>query len=140
MSEEKSTDSPKDVKVKVPAKFKSIVESIESMSVIDLHELVKLLEEKFGVSAAAVAVAGVSAADAGADDDSGGLVSVTLEDGGSSKIQVIKIVKESLGLGLKEAKDFVDGAPKALKEGITKEEAEQLKSQIEEVGGKVSVK
>ena len=127
--------------VEVPTKFKKLVEEIEQMSVIELNELVKVLEQKFGVSAAAVAVAGAGGGDAGdGGGDDGGLVTVTLEDGGANKIQVIKVVKEALGLGLKEAKDVVDGAPKALKEGIVKEEAEELKGKIEEAGGKVSVK
>ena len=125
-------------KVEVPAKFKKIVEEIEKMSVLDLNELVKLFEKKFGVSASAVAVA----ADGGGgdSDDSGGMVSITLEDAGASKIQVIKVVKELLGLGLKDAKDFVDAAPKVLKEGVTKEEAEEIKGKIGESGAKVSVK
>ena len=123
--------------VEVPAKFKSIVEEIEKMSVIDLHELVKVFEKKFGVSAAAVAAA-PAAGDAG-EEDTGGLVKITLEDAGATKIQVIKVVKEILGLGLKEAKDLVDAAPKPIKEGITKEEAEELKGKLEESGAKVSV-
>ena len=110
--------------VEVPEKFKSIVGEIEQMSVLDLHELVKVFEKKFGVSAAAVA----AAPDSGGgeeEDTGGGLVTVKLEEAGDNKIQVIKVVKEALGLGLKEAKDVVDGAPKDLKEGITGEEAEE---------------
>ena len=108
------------------------------MSVLDLHELVKVFEKKFGVSAAAVAAA--PAADAGGDGDSGGgLVTVTLENAGSNKIQVIKIVKDLLGLGLKEAKDFVDSAPKPIKEGVTADEAKEMQGALEEVGAKVSV-
>ena len=126
-----------DEEVVVPKKFQSIVREIESMSVLDLHELVKLFEKKFGVSAAAVAA---PAAGESEEDDDGGLVTVTLEDAGATKIQVIKIVKEVLGLGLKEAKDVVDAAPKPLKEGITKEEADELKGKLEEVGAKVNVK
>ena len=124
--------------VKVPAKFKSIVESIEEMSVIELHELVKLFEKKFGVSAAAVAVAGPAAGgDAAEEKDS---FNVELADAGAQKIAVIKVVKTALGLGLKEAKDLVDGAPAMLKEGMKKEEAEDLKKQVEEAGGKVELK
>lgn len=127
-----------DEPAEVPKKFKKIVEEIENMSALDLHELVQVFEKKFGVSAAAVAVAPAAGGEGG-DDDGGGLVTLTLEDGGAQKIQVIKIVKEVLGLGLKEAKDVVDGAPKALKEGISSEEAEELKGKFEEVGAKVSV-
>ncbi len=141
MSEEKDTMEEKttDTDVKVPAKFKKIVTEIESMSVIDLNELVKIFEQKFGVSAAAVAVAGPAEKGEGADD-SGGLVSIELVEAGSQKIQVIKVVKDLLALGLKEAKDFVDGAPKILKEGANKEEAEEIKTKIEGAGGKVSIK
>ena len=124
--------------VEVPAKFKTIVESIEEMSVIELHELVKLFEKKFGVSAAAVAVAGPAAGgDAAEEKDS---FNVELADAGAQKIAVIKVVKTALGLGLKEAKDLVDGAPAMLKEGMKKEEAEDLKKQVEEAGGKVELK
>ncbi|PJE74616.1 MAG: 50S ribosomal protein L7/L12 [Candidatus Taylorbacteria bacterium CG10_big_fil_rev_8_21_14_0_10_41_48] len=125
--------------METPAKFKSVVEAIEQMSVIDLHELVKHLEEKFGVSAAAVAVAApVAGAAAGGEEKS--TFNVELKDGGASKISVIKVVKEVLGLGLKEAKDLVDGAPAMLKEGMKKEDAEKLKKDIEAAGGKVELK
>ena len=128
-------------KVEIPAKFKEIVESIEKMSVLDLNELVKLLEKKFGVSAAAVAVAGPAAggaaAEAGEEKTS---FNVELTDGGAQKIAVIKVVKELLGLGLKEAKDMVDGAPIMMKEGMKKEEADALKKRIEEAGGKITLK
>ena len=127
-----------ETKVEVPAKFKDIVESIEKMSVLDLNELVKLFEKKFGVSAAAVAVAGPAAAvEAGEEKSS---FNVELTDGGAQKIAVIKVVKELLGLGLKEAKDMVDGAPIMMKEGMKKEEAEALKKKIEEAGGKITLK
>ncbi len=131
MSEEKKV-------VETPAKFKTLVESIEKMSVIELHELVKHLEEKFGVSAAAVAVAPVAAAGAAAEEKS--IFTVELRDAGASKINVIKVVKEALGLGLKEAKDLVDAAPKVLKEGLKKEDADKLKKDIEAAGGKVELK
>ena len=135
--EAKAEESGKDVEV--PKKFKSVVDSIESMSVLDLHELVKLLEEKFDVSAAAVAVAGPAAgADAGAEEKDS--FNVELTDSGAQKIAVIKVVKAALGLGLKEAKDLVDAAPSMLKEGMKKEEAEDLKKQVEEAGGKVDLK
>lgn len=126
--------------VETPAKFKTVVEAIDKMSVIDLHELVKHLEEKFGVSAAAVAVAAPAggAAAGGADEKSA--FNVELTDGGATKIAVIKVVKEVLGLGLKEAKDLVDAAPSMLKEGMKKEDADAFKKKLEEAGGKVTLK
>lgn len=127
------------VQVETPAKFKSIVEAIEGMSVLDLHELVKFLEGKFGVSAAAVAVAGPAAGAAAAADEKTSFT-VHLADGGANKIAVIKVIKEALGLGLKEAKDLVDGAPAKLKDDVKKEEAEAMKKKIEEAGGKVELK
>ena len=125
--------------VETPAKFKSIVEAIETMSVIDLHELVKHLEEKFGVSAAAVAMAPAAGAAAGGAEEKSSF-DVELTDGGATKIAVIKVVKEALALGLKEAKDLVDGAPAMLKTGMKKEDAEALKKAVEEAGGKVTFK
>jgi len=125
--------------VETPAKFKSIVEAIETMSVIDLHELVKHLEEKFGVSAAAVAMAPAAGATAGGAEEKSSF-DVELTDGGATKIAVIKVVKEALALGLKEAKDLVDGAPAMLKTGMKKEDAEALKKAVEEAGGKVTFK
>jgi len=126
--------------VATPAKFKAVVEAIEKMSVLDLHELVKHLEEKFGVSAQAVAVAAPAggAAAGGAEEKS--TFNVELTDGGATKIAVIKVVKEVLGLGLKEAKDLVDAAPSMLKEGMKKEDAEKVKKDIEAAGGKVTLK
>ncbi len=125
--------------VEVPAKFKKIVEEIEMMTVLELSELVKVFEKKFGVSAAAVAVAGPAAGGAAADEGKS-TMNVELTDGGAAKIQVIKVVKEALGLGLKEAKDLVDGVPSMLKENASKEDAEDLKKKIEEAGGKVTFK
>ncbi len=125
--------------VEVPEKFKALVEQIENMTVLELHELVKLLEKKFGVSAAAVAVAAAPAAEGGAEEESS-TVTVELAEAGAQKIAVIKAVKEMLGLGLKEAKDLVDGAPSVLREGVAKEEAEEMKAKIEEAGGKVAFK
>ncbi len=123
-----------------PAKFKAVVEAIEKMSVLDLHELVKHLEEKFGVSAAAVAVAApAGGAAAGAAEEKTSF-NVELTDGGATKIAVIKVVKEVLGIGLKEAKDLVDAAPSMLKEGMKKEDAEKLKKDVEAAGGKVTLK
>ena len=138
---EESESSDDGEEVEVPKKFKSLVEGIEKMSVLDLHELVKLLEKKFGVSAAAVAVAGNASADAGAaEEDEKSEFNVELKEFGDQKIAVIKVVKAVLGLGLKEAKDMVDDAPTVLKEGMPKEEAENLKAQIEEAGGTVLLK
>jgi len=125
-------------KVEVPAKFKDLVATVEKMSVLDLHELVKTLEAHFGVSAAAVAVAGPAVAAASEEEKSS--FKVELTDGGAQKIAVIKAVKEALGLGLKEAKDLVDAAPSVLKEDMKKEEAEALKKAIETAGGKVTLK
>lgn len=125
--------------LEVPAKFKALVEGIEGLSVIDLHELVKLLEKKFGVSAAAVAVAGGPVA-GGDDEEEKSSFNVELTSIGDSKIAVIKAVKAALGLGLKEAKELVDGAPAMLKEGMKKDDAEALKAEIEGAGGKVELK
>jgi large subunit ribosomal protein L7/L12 len=126
--------------VEVPAKFKGIVDEIEKMSVIDLNELVKVFEKKFGVSAAAVAAAPAGGNGGGAAAEEKTSFNVELTDGGANKIAVIKVVKEALTLGLKEAKDLVDAAPSMLKEGMKKEEAEDLKKKIEEAGGKVTLK
>lgn len=124
--------------VEIPAKFKDLVEKIDGMSVIDLHELVKTLEEKFGVSAAAVASAPAAGAGAAAEEKDS--FTVVLASAGEQKIAVMKVVKEVLGLGLKEAKDLVDGAPATLKDGVKKADAEDLKKKIEEAGGKVELK
>lgn len=123
--------------VEIPAKFKSLVETIESMSVLDLNELVKLLEKKFGVSAAA-SVAAAPVAAAAADEKS--TVALHLASAGDQKIAVIKVIKEAMALGLKEAKDMVDGAPILVKDGMKKEDADALKKKIEEAGGKVEYK
>ena len=124
--------------VEVPAKFKTLVETVEKMSVIELNELVKLLEKKFGVSAQAVAVAAPAAAAAAGEEKS--TVAVHLASSGAQKIAVIKVVKEVLALGLKEAKDLVDAAPTLLKDGVKKEDAENMKKQLEAAGGKVEFK
>lgn len=125
--------------VAVPAKFKSIVDAVESMTVLELNELVKVFEEKFGVSAAAMAMAAPAAGAAGPAEEKS-LFDVELSDAGGNKIAVIKVVKEVLALGLKEAKDMVDGAPSMLKQGLKKDEAEALKKKIEEAGGKATLK
>ena len=137
--EEKAEVKAEAAPAEAPAKFKSIVESIEKMSVLDLHELVKFLEARFGVSAAAVAAAPAAGA-AGADAEEKSSFNVMLKDAGANKIAVIKAVKEALALGLKDAKDLIDGAPSTLKEGMKKEEAEALKKAVEAAGGKVEWK
>ena len=117
-----------------------IIEAIESMSVLELAELVKALEEKFGVSAAApVAVAAAPAA-AGAAAEEKTEFDVILTNAGASKINVIKVVREITGLGLKEAKEIVDGAPKAIKEKVAKADADAMKAKLEEAGATVEVK
>src|SRR3989344_1995055 len=135
MEEQTKTD---ETQVEIPAKFKDMIEKIEKMSVLELNELVKVFEKKFGVSAQATVVAGPAAAGAVAEEKDS--FNVELTEGGAQKIAVIKDIKEKLGLGLKEAKDLVDGAPKMLKEGVKKEEAEALKKDIEAAGGKVTLK
>jgi large subunit ribosomal protein L7/L12 len=120
-------------------KFADLIKQIETMSVADLHALVKALEEKFGVSAAAVAVAGPAAGAAEAAEEKDAFT-VVLTSAGEQKIAVMKVVKEALGLGLKDAKDLVDAAPSTLKDGMKKAEAEALKKQIETAGGKVELK
>ncbi|MDB5264878.1 MAG: rplL [Parcubacteria group bacterium] len=136
---EKAETAAPVAEVEVPAAFKSIVEAVEKMTVLELSELVKVFEKKFGVSASAVAVAGPAAGGAGADEGKS-TVTVELSDAGANKIQVIKAVKEILGLGLKEAKDLVDGAPSVVKENVSKEEGDDLKKKLEEAGGKVTLK
>jgi len=138
MAEEKKAEDKKEVEV--PAKFKKLVEEIEKMPVLDLSELVKILEDKFGVSAAApMAVAAAPAgAEAAAEEKSE--YDVELTGAGENKIAVIKVVKAISGLGLKEAKDLVDGAPKVVKAEVKKEEAEEMKKKLEEAGATVNLK
>lgn len=124
-------------------KVTKLIEDVKELTVLELSELVKALEEEFGVSAAApaaVAVAGPAAAGAAAGAEEKTEFDVILKSAGGEKIKVIKVVREVTGLGLKEAKDLVDGAPKALKEGAAKEEAEEIKKKLEEVGAEVEVK
>ena len=129
--------------VVVPEKFKTLVETIEKMSVIDLAELVSLLEDKFGVSAAApammVAAAGAPAGAAAAAEEKTAF-NVEISESDANKIAVIKVLREITGLGLKEAKDLVDGAPKMVKEGVDKAAAEEMKKKLEEAGAKVALK
>lgn len=134
MSEEKKD-------VVVPEKFKSLVEQIEKLSVLDLSELVKVLEEKLGVSSAApmMAMAAAPLATAAAEDEKSSY-DVELLEAGANKINVIKVVREVTGLGLADAKGMVDSAPKVIKEGADKATAESIKAKIEEAGGKAALK
>ena len=119
----------------------TILESIEKLTLLEAAELVKAMEEKFGVSAAApVAVAAAAPAAAESAAEAPSEVNVILADAGANKIPVLKLVREITGLGLKEAKDLVDGAPKPIKEGVKKEEADQIKAQLEEAGATVEIK
>ena len=121
-------------------KITNIIEEIKAMPILELADLVKAIEEEFGVSAAAVAVAAPAAAgDAPAAAEKTEF-DVVLAEAGANKINVIKVVRELTGLGLKEAKEVVDGAPKAVKEGISKEDAEAMKAKLEEAGAKVELK
>lgn len=139
MAEEK-----KEKEVVVPEKFKKLVSEIEKMSVLDLSELVKVLEDKFGVSAAAPVMMG--AMPAGAEGEAGAAAEektefdVEVTEAGASKINVIKVVREVTGLGLKDAKDLVDAAPKVIKEKVAKAEAEEMKKKLEAAGAKVALK
>jgi large subunit ribosomal protein L7/L12 len=117
-----------------------ILEAVGSMTVMDLNDLVKAFEEKFGVSAAAMAVAGPAAGPAAAAAEEQTEFTVMLLACGEKKVEVIKVVRAATGLGLKEAKDLVDGAPKAVKEGIAKADAEALKKTLEDAGAKVEIK
>lgn len=124
---------------KVPTKFKKLVEEIEAMTVLELSELVKVLEKKFGVSAAAAA-APAGSAPLGGEEEIKSTADVELTEVGANKIAVIKAVKEALVLGLKEAKDLVDGAPSMLKQGMKKGEAAELAKKLETAGAKVTLK
>lgn len=126
-------------KVEVPAKFADVVAAIEKLSVVEIAELVKTLEAKWGVSAAAPVAAAAAGAGAAAAEEKSSF-NVELSEAGANKIGVIKVVREITGLGLKEAKDMVDGAPKVIKEGVAKAEAEDMKKKLEEAGAKVALK
>ena len=142
--EDPSTGSGSDEKksVEVPAKFKDLVEQIEKLSVLDLAELVKILEDKFGVTAAApvAAVAAAPAAGGGEAAEEKSSFNVELTAAGDNKIAAIKVVREVTQKGLKDAKDIVDKAPQVIKEGATKEEAEEIKKKLEEAGAQVNLK
>lgn len=129
--------------IEVPEKFKKLVEEIEKMSVIDLADLVKVLENKFGVSAAAPVAVAVAPAAGGATADEKSSYNVELKDSGEKKIDVIKVVRDVMGKGLKEAKDLVDAVatgPQMIKENAKKEEAEDIKKKFEAAGAKVELK
>ena len=119
------------------AKIEELLETIDSLTVVELSELVKGIEEKYGVSAAAVAAPAAGGAGAAAEEKSS--FDVVLKEAGANKIQVIKVVRDATGLGIKEAKELVDGAPKTVKEGASKEEAEELKAKFTEAGAVVEL-
>ena len=121
-------------------KTEKLLEEIKSLSILEMADLVKALEETFGVSAAPVAVAGGAAAAAAPAAEEKTEFDVVLKEFGAKKLDVIKVVREITGLGLKEAKDLVEGAPKAVKEGVSKEDAEALKTQLEGAGAVVEIK
>ena len=121
------------------AKIDELLETIDTLTVVELAELVKGIEEKYGVSAAAVAAPVAGAAGAAAAEEKSSF-NVVLKEAGANKIQVIKVVRDATGLGLKEAKELVDGAPKTVKEGVSKEEAEELKAKFAEVGAVIELK
>jgi large subunit ribosomal protein L7/L12 len=136
-------EAPVEISVELSKDAQKIVDLVEKLPVLELANLVKALEEKFGVSAAApMMMAGAAGGAAGGDagDDEGGAKDVILAGAGGNKIAVIKVVKEATGLGLKEAKDIVDAAPKAVKEGLEPAEAEELKKKLEEAGAAVELK
>jgi len=139
MTEEKKE---KKEEIKIPSKFKDIIKQIEEMTVLDLAELVKILEEKFGVSSMPVAAAPVAGSGAGVEAgiEEKSSFDIELKNVGEQKIAVIKVVKEITGLGLKDAKDLVDAAPKQIKQGVKKEEAEEIKKKLEEAGAIVELK
>lgn len=132
----------KDEAVEVPQKFQDLVSKIETMTVLELSELVKVLEKKFGVSSAApmMVAAGVAAGAEAGGEESSATVSVELTAGGDNKIGVIKALRVVTELGLKEAKDLVDGAPKMVKEGVARADAEAMKKTLEAAGAKVTLK
>ena len=138
MAEENKTEEKKEISI--PAKFEKLVAEIEKMSVLDLAELVKILEDKFGVSAAAPSMMAAPAAGGATPAEEKDEFDVEITEIGANKINVIKAVRELTEMGLKEAKDLVDAAPKVLKEGVKKEEAEKLKARLEEAGAKVTLK
>ena len=125
--------------MEIPTKFKDIIEKVEAMSVLELSDLVKVLEEKFGVSAQAVSVATAPVAGGDAVEEKSSF-NIELKEAGAQKIQVIKVLREALGLGLKEAKDMTDKAPIMVKEGADKKTADELKAKLEAAGAVVTLK
>ena len=121
------------------AKVDELLETIDSLTVVELSELVKGIEEKYGVSAVAAAAPAAGGAAAGAAAEEKSSFNVVLKEAGANKIQVIKVVRDATGLGLKEAKDLVDGAPKTIKENVAKEEAEELKTKFTDAGAVVEL-
>ena len=144
VKEEETKKEEKSESIDLSKDAQKVIDSVEKMTVLELSQLVKALEDKFGVVAAAPVAAAAPAAGAAGDDgdaDSGSdTVSVVLKATGDKKIQVLKVVREITGLGLKEAKEIVDSAPKAIKEGVSKEEAEELKKKLEEQGAEIEIK
>ncbi len=140
MAEDTAVETQATEVVEVPAKFKSIVEEMEKLTILEANELVKTLEKKWGVSAAAVAVAGPAAGGAAGGAEDKAEFDVELTAVGEQKIAVIKVVKEILALGLAESKALVESAPAMLKPAVKKEDAEAWKKKIEEAGGKVTLK
>lgn len=138
--EQKTNEENKEEKIEIPAKFKNLVEEIEKMSVLDLAELVKILEKKFGVSASAPAMMMAAPAGNGEPAEEKDSFNVEITSAGANKIAVIKVVREITDIGLKDAKDLVDSAPKVVKEGLKKEEAESIKKKLEEAGAQVTLK
>lgn len=142
---EEKTETPKEeavaeeVEVEMTADQKKIIDQVEKMTVLELHALVKVLEKKFDVSASAVAVAGPAGGGEGGGDEQSDFT-VELTSFGEQKIQVIKAIKDILALGLKEAKDLVESAPVVVKEGVKKEDAEEMKKRLEETGATVTLK
>lgn len=122
------------------SKVEQILVDIKELKLLEVAELVKMMEEEFGVSAAAPVAVAVAGGDAGAAAAEKTEFDVVLADAGAAKLKVVKVVREITGLGLKEAKDMVDGAPKTIKEGASKEDAEKFKAQLEEAGAKVELK
>lgn len=141
--EKKKAENKEDKKVEVPKKFQKLVEEIEKMSVLELSELVKILEEKFGVSAVAPVAVGATPTDgeeAGESQKEKSEFDVEITASGDQKISAIKAVREITGVGLKDAKDLVDAAPKVIKEKVAKKEAEEIKKKLEETGATVTLK
>jgi large subunit ribosomal protein L7/L12 len=126
--------------VTVSEAAKGVIASVEKMTVLELNELVKAMEQKFGVTAAAPVMMAAGGAAGGAAAEVSDAVTLVLASAGDKKIQVLKVIREVTGLGLKEAKELVDGAPKTVKEGVKKAEAEEIKKKIEAEGGKVEIK